>query len=54
MENLLQGWKPDLVCLQETKVVVVSRGMIRQLWGGLHVGWCSLEAEGALGGVLLL
>lgn len=29
--NLLRSWRPDLVCLQETKLAVVSRAAIRSL-----------------------
>jgi exonuclease III len=52
--NLLRGWKADLVCLQETKVSSISRALVRRVWGGSHVKWCSLEAVGASGGILIL
>lgn len=49
--NLLKGWKPNLVCLQETKVASVTRAIIRSLffgwWEGVPCwlvffggGWC--------------
>jgi hypothetical protein len=52
--NLLRDWRPALVCLQETKLAVTSITIIRSLWGGSHVGWCCLEADGASGGILIM
>jgi exonuclease III len=33
VRNLLKEWKADIVCLQETKLEVVSRGVVRSLCG---------------------
>lgn len=54
IDNLLRGWKPDLVCLLETKLEVVQRAVVRCFLGSPHVRWCHLVAEGASGGILLL
>lgn len=54
VDNLLRGWKVDLVCLQETTVAVVSCALVTSLWGEPHVKWCCLEVEGASGGILCL
>lgn len=32
----------------------MSRDVIRRLWGGSFVRWCSLKADGASGEILLL
>jgi hypothetical protein len=34
IRGLLREWKADVVCLQETKLEVISREVIRSLWGG--------------------
>lgn len=33
---------------------IVSRAMVRRLWGGPHVRWYSMLGEGASGGILIL
>ena len=52
IRGLLREWKADVVCLQETKLEVISREVIRSLWGGQHVDWCYLGSSGASGGIL--
>lgn len=52
--NLVRGWKPVLVCLQKTKVELVSWAVVRSLWGGPHVRWSSFPADGVSGGILIL
>lgn len=37
VRNLVRGWKADFVCLQETKLEVVSRAVVNSLWGGRGV-----------------
>ena len=54
VRHLLKQWKADLVCLQETKLQSLSRGLIRSLWGGHHVDWLFVGSNGASGGILLL
>ena len=54
VRHLLKQWKVDLVCLQETKLQSLSRGLIRSLWGGHHVDWLFVGSNGASGGILLL
>ena len=43
-----------MVCLQETKMGLINRAMIRSLWSGQHVDWSYLGSCGASGGVSLL
>ena len=54
VRNLIRKWGPDLVCLQETKMGLINRAVIRSLWGGQHVDWSYLGSCGASGGVLLM
>jgi exonuclease III len=51
---LLRDWKADAVCFQETKVQLVTRELVQSLWGFVHVDWCSLGAQGASSGILLM
>ncbi len=50
----LMQWKCDIVCLQESKLDTLDRGIICSLWGNPYVDWVSLNAVGTAGGVLLL
>jgi hypothetical protein len=54
ISNLLKSWKPNVVCLQETKTENISVGTIRSLWGGPFTGWVVLPASGTSGGILLM
>ena len=52
--NLLYLWKADVVCLQETKLMAVTQGLIRSLWRCRYVDWLSLDSVGASGGIILM
>ncbi|XP_042956371.1 uncharacterized protein LOC122292174 [Carya illinoinensis] len=54
IRSLLQSWKMDVVCFQETKLRVMDRRIIRSLWGFSYVGWSYLASLGASGEVLLM
>ena len=54
VRNLIRKWKADIVCLQETKLELINKGVICSLWGGQHVDWLYLCSMGASGGVLLM
>jgi exonuclease III len=54
IRGLLRDWKADVVCLVETKMAVISREVVRSLWGCHYVDWCYMEASGASGGILLM
>ena len=43
-----------MVYLQETKMGLIYRVVICNLWGGQHVDWSYLGSCGASGGVLLM
>ena len=54
IKSLLRDWKADVVCFQQTKVQLVTRELVQSLWGCVQVDWCSLGAQGASGGILLM
>ena len=54
VRNMFRKWKANIVCLQETKLELINRGVIFSLWGGHHVDWLYLGSVGASGGVLLM
>jgi len=37
IRRLLREWKADIVCLHETKMEVISREVVRSVWGCIHV-----------------
>jgi hypothetical protein len=51
---LLKSWKADIVCLQETKLDLIDRKIVRSLWGIPHVDWVYLGSVGASGGIILM
>jgi exonuclease III len=54
IKGLIRDWKVDLVCLMEIKMEVISREVVRSLWGCHHVDWCFMGASGASGGILIM
>ena len=50
----LRQWKCDIICLQESKLNSLDKGIIRSIWGNPYVGWEVLHAEGTSGGVILM
>lgn len=44
----------DLVCLQETKMEVISRAVVSSLWGGHHVGYQFMGSLEVSGGILVM
>jgi hypothetical protein len=49
VRNLLQDWKVDIVCFQETKLQCLSRRLVRSLWRCNYVDWVCLDSCGASG-----
>jgi exonuclease III len=47
IKGLLIERKADFVCLLETKMEVITRAVVRSLWGCQHVDWCYMEVSGA-------
>ena len=54
IRNLLCTWRADIVCLQETKLEWITRGIVRIIWGCPYVDWLYLGLEGAFGGIVLM
>jgi hypothetical protein len=54
VRNLLRQWHVDIVCLQETKLELISKRVINSIWGCPYVDWCYVAAIGAIGGILLM
>ena len=44
VRNLLQEWKCDVVCLQETKLAGVDSQLVCSIWGCRYVDWVALDA----------
>jgi hypothetical protein len=54
IRNLLQDWKVDIVCFQETKLFSMSRRLVRSLWRCNYVDWVCLDSCGVSRGILIL
>ena len=54
IHNLLHTWRADIVCLQETKLEWVTRGLVRSIWSCPYIDWLYLGSKGASGGILLM
>ena len=54
VRSFIKQWGADIICLQETKIELVSRRLVRNLWGIHHVDWMFLGFVGASGGILLM
>jgi exonuclease III len=52
--NLLRQWRADIICLQETKLQLITNSIVRSLWGCQFLNWCDLPSSGASGGILLM
>jgi hypothetical protein len=54
VRRLLSQWKVDIVCLQETKLEVITHGLVLSLWRCPYVEWTYVASVGASGGILLM
>jgi exonuclease III len=54
VRNLLKLWGANVICLQETKLDLVTRNLMRSLWGSHHVDWLYCGSDGASGGILVM
>ena len=54
VRHLLNLWGADVICLQETKLELITRSLVRSLWGSHHVDWLYCGSNGALGGILVM
>ena len=54
IRHLIRIWRVDVICLQETKMELITRGFIKSIWGCQHVDWVYLSLIGASGGILVV
>ena len=54
VKAFLKSQKVDMVCIQETKLKEISRGIISSLSVGRYMEWVVSYAKGASGGILIL
>ena len=54
IKNLIRMWRADIICIQETKVELITRGFVRSLWRCYYVDWVYLGSLGASGGILVM
>ena len=53
IKAFLKSNKVDLVCLQETKIHKMTRGVVRSLGPSIFSKWGNLNSEGVLGGIVV-
>jgi exonuclease III len=54
IQKLIHSQRPDVICIQETKMEVVERSMCTWLWGSDEFGFTFKPAEGRSGGLLTI
>ena len=52
IKALIKKNKVDLVCLQETKIQEMSRGLVHNLGVGRFLEWGTMNSRGAVGGIV--
>ena len=53
IKSFVRKQKVDLLCIQETKIQLMSKGVVKSLGAGRFLDWRALEAAGSTGGVLI-
>ena len=53
IKTFIRNQKVDLLCIQETKIQPMSEGVVRSLGPGRFLDWRALDADGAVGGLLI-
>lgn len=54
IRGCLAKWKPDIVCLQESKLEKCLDETIHSMWRLKEVGWHCIPANGTAGGIILM
>lgn len=54
MRQIVQSQKPDMLCVQESKLIGVDRKLCSILWEGDDFEWLSKDAEGRSRGLLII
>jgi hypothetical protein len=50
VKNLLIQWKAHIICLQKSKLELISKSLVRCVWGY----WCYSASRRAFGRILLM
>ncbi|KAJ9691417.1 hypothetical protein PVL29_013560 [Vitis rotundifolia] len=53
IKALVRSQKVDLICIQETKIQLMSEGVVRSIGVGRFLDWRALDASGSAGGILI-
>ena len=53
IKTFIRNQRVDLICIQETKIQSMSKGIVRSLGSGRFLDWKAVNAEGASGGILI-
>ena len=53
IKAIMRKQRADLLCFQETKMQVMSEGVVRSLGSGRFLEWRALDAIGSTGGILV-
>lgn len=54
IKSMIHKWRPDIVCLQETKIEDWSSQRIRQVAGNRWVEWAALNSIDRSSGIIVL
>jgi exonuclease III len=54
IKNLIKMWGADVICLQETKLKLISRSLVKSLWGCHYVDWAVLGSVRASSEILVM
>ena len=54
IKNMIKDWHADVICLQETKMELITVQIVLSLWRNQFVDWMFLGSNGASGGILLM
>ena len=53
IKSFVRKQKVDLLCIQETKIQLMSERVVKSLGARIFLDWRALEAFGSTGGVLI-
>jgi len=54
IKNLMNTWRADVYCFQESKISGDISGIVKDLWANRKVKYAQLEARGTRGGIIIL
>ena len=49
----VRNQKVDLLCIQETKIQLMSEGVVRSIGAGRFLDWRALDAFSSAGGIMI-